>query len=99
LLFSHIKALWDNAKKLGLTKKTNIKQTKLLIGVLKILPYFNKQTKVDNFLDLEEYLTEEGNLKLYKAFMNYFRKVWLNNQFIALEKLTKNDLLIRTNNG
>ena len=68
--------MWTKAKTLGLTTKNRLKITKILIFILKLIPF----TDIDNNKTLFDkcykyYETGEDN---YLKLLSYYKKNWLN---------------------
>ena len=94
--FHYVKLLWEKAKKLGLCKKNDIKYTKIVIFLLKIIPYMIGDEKYELFKNLEEFF--KNNEKGYENILNYYKKNWLNNTYLNYVELTNEEYLNRTNN-
>ena len=89
--------LWKKAKSLGLCKRSILKNTKILIFMLKIIPFLNIDQRRDLFIQIKDYFKEsDGN---YSALVNYYEKNWLNNPYTNYCKLTNKEFLNRTNNN
>lgn len=58
MLFS-LKILWQKAKIYGLCTKSEIKVTKILLLILKIIPYLEKDDRTEIFKKLEEFYNEK----------------------------------------
>ena len=53
--FHYVKILWQKVKKLGLCTKSEIKVTKILLFILKILPYLEIDERTEIFKKIEEF--------------------------------------------
>ena len=53
--FHYTKLLWEKAKKLSLCTKKDIKYTKIIIFILKLMPYLPENEKLDLFKNLEDF--------------------------------------------
>ena len=94
--FHFSKLLWKKAKAFGLCKRNNLKNTKILIFMLKLIPFLNIDKRSDLFNKIKEYYKEpDGN---YSTLVNYFEKNWINNPYINYCELTNKEFLNRTNN-
>ena len=71
--FHFIKLLWNKAKLLGLCKSGKLKMTKILIFMLKIIPFIEYDDRQNFFEKIEEYfsLSNDG----YKNFVSYYKKI------------------------
>ncbi len=94
--FHYVKLLWGKAKKLGLCKKEELKNTKILLFVLIIIPFLKVDDKVDVFEKIEELFTNKDNG--YRKMVAYFRKNWLNNNYINYNEISEDGYINRTNN-
>ena len=94
--FHFSKLMWSKAKILGLCKKKELKKTKLFIFIIKLMTFMNPDDKAKFFEKFEKYFSIDND-KYYK-FVNYFKKNWLNNQYINYYDLSKEEYLNRTNN-
>ena len=70
--FHYVKLLWGKAKKFGMCRKNDIQTTKILLFVLKILPFLREDDKVDVFDKLEELFLNHENK--YKKMIAYYKK-------------------------
>ena len=93
--FHFIKLLWSKDKSLNLCKKDKLKNTKILIFVLKILPFVEPDEKNIFFKKVEEYYK---NFEEYYKLVIYFKKNWLTNKYINFYELENKEYLSRTNN-
>ena len=93
--FHYVKILWDHAKKYGLCTKDELKKVKILIFILKLFPYMDIDEKEQLFNKVEEFYTSQEK---YKRFIKYFKKYWVNNEYLNFIELTEKEYLMRTNN-
>lgn len=94
--FHFVKLLWDKAKKLGLCKKEELKNTKILLFVLKIIPFLKVDDKVEVFEKIEELFSNKDNG--YGKMVAYFRKNWLNNKSINYNEISEDEYINPSNN-
>ena len=71
--FHFVKLLWSKAKILGLCKSDKIKATKILIFMLKIIPFLEIDDTKNFFTKIEEYYS--FNNDVYKNMVNYYKKI------------------------
>ena len=96
--FHLVKCLWDRAKKYGLIKKESIKHTKILIFILKLIPYINIDEREDFFKKLEDFYSIKLNDNKYLKLIKYYRKNWITNSYINYTEISEEEYLFRTNN-
>jgi len=99
--FHYVKAIITKAQKLGILKRKQENPTaKTLIGLLKILSHCPLSEREDMFAEIENIYKGKG--KNYEAYLKYFRKTWLRNDFLEglfkSYKENSNINFIRTNN-
>ena len=94
--FHYVKLLWEKAKKLGLCKKNDIKYTKIIIFMLKIMPYMMYDERIELFNNLKDFFY--NNEKGYERLLRYYEKNWLKNKYLDYAELTDEEYLNRTNN-
>ena len=94
--FHYIKALWQKARNLNLTKKKFLENTKLLIFSLKIYPFILSDKKDNYIKEIYEFSNSLDNA--YKKFIKYFKKNWENSKFLEFDLLPNGDIFNRTNN-
>ena len=94
--FHYTKLLWEKAKKLGLCTKKEIKYTKIIIFMLKIMPYLSNDKKEELFNNLEGFFGD--NDEKYVKLLKYYKKNWLNNEYLNYSELTVLEYSSRTNN-
>ena len=68
--FHYSKLLWNTAKKYGLCTKDKIKNTKILLFILKIFPFIFIGERAKLFEKLENYYIDEQDN--YKKMIKYF---------------------------
>ena len=84
--FHYVKCLWHNAQKFGLTRKNIISTTKLIIFILKLLTLVKSENHLNIINSIKEYISNmESNSKLFKDFISYYERVWLNTDFIKFD--------------
>ena len=93
--FHYTKLLWKHAKILGLCKKNEIKNTKIFLFLLKLYPYIKLDEKKNFFKELEEYYITNSK---YKNFLEYYKKSWIDSEFVNMDVINRNEYLNRTNN-
>ena len=93
--FHYSKLLWNYAKKLGLCSKSNLKKTKLFIFLLKIYPYIKLDDKREFFTEIDEHYKTDNK---YNKYLKYYKNNWLNNRFVNMDMLNRDEYLNRTNN-
>ena len=71
--FHYSKLLWNTAKKYGLCTKDKIKNTKILLFILKIFPFIFIGEREELFEKLENYYIDEQDN--YKKMIKYFKKI------------------------
>ena len=96
--FHFVKCLWDRAKKYVLIKKESIKHTKILIFILKLIPYINIDEREDFFKKLEDFYSIKLNDNKCLKLIKYYRKNWINNSYINYTEISEEEYLFRTNN-
>ena len=97
--FHYIKSLWKKAQMLGLVKHKNIKITKIIIMGLKIFPFIKIAKKYDYIKNIEKYIINNNNIdKSIATFINYFKKNWLNSNFLNFAELVEEEIENRTDN-
>lgn len=97
--FHYVKCLWHNAKKIGLTRKNIISTTKLIIFILKLLTLVKYKNHLNIINSIKEYISNmESNSKLFKDFISYYERVWLNTDFIKFDLQYDRTIKSRTNN-
>ena len=94
--FHYSKLLWTKAKSIGLCKKDSLKKTKILIFILKLLPFMNPDDKEPLFNKMEKYFKLHEDQ--YQKMISYYKKNWLNNEYIEYYNLSENEYISRTNN-
>ena len=70
--YHFVKLLWDSAKKLGLCQKENLKTTKILLFILKIMPFILPDDRGDIFDKIEDYFNDENSS--CKKLITYYKK-------------------------
>ena len=55
--FHFVKLLWSKAKSFGLCKKKYLKNTKIILFILKIIPFIKINDRDNLFLKMEEYFS------------------------------------------
>lgn len=94
--FHFVKLFWKKAKSLGLCKIKNLKNTKILLFILKLIPFLEIDQRGELFDKLEIFYSSIN--ESYKKLLNYYKKNWLNNEYINYCELDNKELLNRTNN-
>ena len=94
--FHFVKLLWGRAKQLGLYKKSEMKNTKLVLFILKIIPFLKSEDKNEVFNKLEDLFDNKENN--FSKLISYYKKNWLFNSYINYEDLSQEEYLNRTNN-
>ena len=94
--FHYVKLLWSRAKKYGLCSQRMLKNTKIILFILKILPFVFPDDRNNIFEKLENFYVKEDNN--YKKLFLYYKKNWLSNEYINYTELDNRELLNRTNN-
>ena len=90
--------IWDRAKKYGLIKKQSIKHTKILIFLLKLIPYINIGERDEFFKKLEDFHSIKLNDNKYLKLIKYYRKNWMTNRYINYTEINEEKYLFSTNN-
>ena len=94
--FHYVKLLWGKAKNLGMFKKINLETTKIILFILKIMPFLKGDDKKVVFSKLEEIFDKkEGE---YGKLISYYKKNWLNNEYIYYTEVSNEEYINRTNN-
>ena len=96
--FHYVKALWSKAKKLGLCSKKFLANTKLIIFSLKVLTLQNRNNQKNMMKEITSFVDDIGDNNIFKTFITYYEKNWLNNQFIRFEICYDKNIKIRTDN-
>ena len=73
--FYFAKLLGSKAKEYGLCKKEELKKTKLLVFVLKLLTFMNPDYKINFFDKLEDYFSINNDK--FTKLVKYYKKNWL----------------------
>ena len=94
--FHYVKLLWGKAKKFGMCKKNDLPITKILLFILKILPFLRVDDKAKVFDKLEELFLNHENK--YKKMIAYYKKNWIHNNYINYTEISKEEFINRTNN-
>jgi len=94
--FHYCRCLWTYAAKNGLKVSERITTTKKIIALLKILPHVNILERKAIFSELKDSFKNQH--KMFKDFLAYYEKNWLNKYSIDFETIETNDRLVRTNN-
>jgi len=69
--FHYVKILWQKSKIFGLCTKNEMKITKILLFILKIMPYMEIDDREDIFKKLEEFYNSNEK---YKKLLKYYKK-------------------------
>ena len=69
--FHYVKILWEKAKSFGLCTKTDIKITKILLFILKLMPYIKYDERIELFSKIEEFY---NNNDKYLRLIKYYKK-------------------------
>lgn len=85
--FHFLKCFWDRAKKYGLIKKQSIKHTKILIFLLKQIPYINIDERDKFFKKLEDFYSFKLNNNKYLKLIKYYRKSCITNHYINFTEI------------
>ena len=94
--FHLCKCLWTNARKYSLCEDRTLKETILLIGFFKILVHVEKEARKEFFDDIKTFFLEKN--KIFKDFIEYFERNWLESAMIDIKNGSKEDVIERTNN-
>ena len=94
--FHFVKALWKKAKKLGLTKLSFLKNTKIIIFGFKIYPFILTKNKDAYINEIYDYAKTLGGQ--YKSFIKYFKKNWQTSNFLNFDIIPNGEIYNRTNN-
>lgn len=73
-----------------------MKETKLFVFLLKMLPYIKYDNKKNYYKDICNYFTKIDIG--FKKFIIYYDKNWINTQFINFDCISQNEYYFRTNN-
>ena len=73
-----------------------MKNTKILLFVLKIIPFLRGDEKYEVFEKIEELFSNKENK--YRKMMLYYKKNWLDSKYVNYYELSKEEHLNRTNN-
>ena len=73
MLLSFCQTFVGSCKKLGLCQKEKLKVTKILLFILKIMPFVLPDDRGDIFDKIEEYFTSEDSS--YKKLITYYKKI------------------------
>ena len=95
--FHYVKLLWAKSKKIGLCKIKKLKKTKLVLFIFKLIPFMEIDTRNDIFNKLEDYIAIDND-ENYNKLIKYYKKNWINNEFINYIDLSNEEFLNRTNN-
>lgn len=96
--FHFVKLLLSKAKSLDLCKKSNLKNTKILIFILKMIPFMKYDDKEILFNKVEEFYSLKSDN--YKKMVSYYRRNWFNNNdCVDYYDLNNNKYKNRTNNN
>ena len=93
--FHFVKLLWSKAKQFGLCKKKNLKFSKILIFLLKIIPFLPLDEKNLVFDKIDTFFS--NNKDKYWKMLAYYKKNWLNNNYINFSELSQEEYINRTN--
>ena len=94
--FHYCRCLWFYAAKHGLKLPSRIITTRKIISLLKILPHLDDNERKEIFQEITE--SFKSSEKVFKDFLEYYKKNWLTKYSINFESIENNDRLIRTNN-
>ena len=94
--FHFVKLLWTKVKSLGLCNKSNLKLTKIIVFILKLIPFTDIDNKSFIFKKVEEYMSLQNDN--YKKLISYYKKNWLENNYINYCEITNDEYYNRTNN-
>ena len=95
--FHYLKLIWAKSKKFGLCKIQKLKKTKLILFIIKLLPFMEIDNRPDIFKKIEEYISIDDD-KNYTKLIKYYNKNWLDNEYINYSELSNDEYLNRTNN-
>ena len=94
--FHFCQCLWRWAGAHGLRSSESIPLAKKVITVMKILPHMEKEERKIIFKELQDSLKNKG--KVYKDFLFYYQRYWLESYSIDDSDLEGNNRIVRTNN-
>ena len=94
--FHYVKLSWGKPKIFGICKKNDLPTTKILLFVLKILPFLRFDDKIEVFDKLEELFLNSENK--YRKMIACCKKNWLNNNYINYTDISEEEFINRTNN-
>ena len=93
--FHYVKNLWEKAKRFGLCTKREMKITNILIFLFKLMPYINYDDRIELFNKIENFYTDNEK---FKKIIKYYKKTWINNNYLNYEEITQKEYLNRTSN-
>ena len=93
MLFPFCQAFWEKSKKFGLISKDKIKHTKILIFILKIIPYMQIDERLNFFKKMEDFYSQSENDNAYFKMIKYYKKNWINNPYINYSEISDNEYL------
>lgn len=93
--FHYVKALWKKMKSYGLTTKNMIDKSKIIIFGCKIFPFILNKEKKNYINDLFEFAKKSNSN--YEKFIKYFKRSWLNSNFLNFDEICDGEIYNRTN--
>ena len=96
VFFNFVKLLWSKAKSLGLCKKSDLKLTKIILFILKIIPFTKVDDKNKIFQKVEDFVSLQDDK--YKKLVSYYKKNWIKNEYINYYNVSNDEYYNRTNN-
>ena len=82
-------------KSYGLTSKNMIDKSKIIIFGCKIFPFILNKEKKNYINDLFEFAKKSNSN--YEKFIKYFKRSWLNSNFLNLDEICDGEIYNRTN--
>ena len=81
--FHYVKCLWAKAKRIGLTNKTILQKTKMIIFILKLLTLIKYEKHIEIINSIKTFINKFDSFNnLFNLFISYFEKVWVKTDFI-----------------
>lgn len=94
--FHQVKASWKKARKLHLTRREFLRDTKLIIFAMKLYPLILSQNKLKYITNVYNYASNSN--KDFKKLNRYFKKNWEKSPFLCFDTLPNGEIWNRTNN-
>ena len=93
--FHYFKILREKAKRFGLCTKADIKVSKILLFILKLMPYIQYDEIIGLFSKIEQFY---NNNDKYIIIIKYYKKTWLKITYLNYDEITQNEYLNKTDN-